>query len=99
MTSAEFDQTGEVIFLIDTKWFFLKDQFITDMISNAKHILKTYKAPEHVLKFPWDKTYFPKKIIIINNTMPNLAISFAIRELLMELNYVTFFTMTRKIFI
>jgi uncharacterized protein (TIGR04141 family) len=59
--SAEFNKPGESIFLIDTKWFYLKDQFITDMITNAQHIFKTYKAPDYVLKFPWDKGLLPKE--------------------------------------
>lgn len=52
--SAEFDYNGKAIFLIDAKWFYLKDQFITDMITNAQHIFKTYRASNRILKFPWD---------------------------------------------
>lgn len=59
--SAEFNQHGASVFLIDTKWFYLKDQFIQDMISNAQHIFKTYKAPDHILKFAWDRDIMPRE--------------------------------------
>ncbi|WP_439697418.1 DUF6119 family protein [Mucilaginibacter sp. AW1-7] len=52
---AEFSYKNSPVFLIDTKWYFLKDQFITDLITNAQHIFRTYRAKPEILKFPWDK--------------------------------------------
>lgn len=52
---AEFTFRNYPVFLIDTRWYFLKEQFITDLITNAQHIFKSYPAPADILKFAWDK--------------------------------------------
>jgi len=52
---AEFTFRNMPVFLIDTRWYFLKEQFITDMIINAQHIFRAYRAKPEILKFPWDK--------------------------------------------
>jgi len=59
--SAEFTYNNEPVFLIDTKWFYLKEQFITDMIVNSQHIFRTYRAKPGILKFPWDKDVLAKE--------------------------------------
>ena len=52
---AEFTFNANPVFLIDTKWYILKEQFITDLITNAQHVFRTYRAKSEILKFPWDK--------------------------------------------
>lgn len=59
--SAEFNTAQGPVFLIDTKWFYLKEQFITDMTTNALHILKTYRAKPNILKYSWDKSMVLKE--------------------------------------
>ncbi|QEM12596.1 DUF6119 family protein [Mucilaginibacter rubeus] len=59
--SAEFSMDGKAIFLIDTKWYILKDQFIKDMVANATHILKTYAAPATIFKYSWDRNTTPRE--------------------------------------
>lgn len=53
--STEFPVQGKPVFLIDTKWYILRDSFINDLKVNTKHILKTYPAPANLLFQPWDK--------------------------------------------
>ncbi|MDN3550507.1 DUF6119 family protein [Mucilaginibacter aquaedulcis] len=52
---AELSYKNSPVFLIDTKWYFLKEQFITDLITNAQHIFRTYRARPEILKFPWNR--------------------------------------------
>lgn len=59
--SAEFQIAGQPYFLVDTKWYNLKDSFIQDLKVNTKHILKTYKASNKILPIDWDKTSYPKE--------------------------------------
>jgi len=54
--SAEFNIHGQAIFLLDNKWYQLKDLFLKELRINTQHILKTYKAPAGLLPFKWDKT-------------------------------------------
>ncbi len=54
--TTEFSINQRPIFLVDTKWYQLRDSFVQDLIINSKHILKTYKAPPKVLHEPWDKS-------------------------------------------
>lgn len=53
--STEFPVQGKPVFLIDAKWFILRDSFINDLKINTHHILKTYPAPLNLLSFPWNK--------------------------------------------
>lgn len=52
---AEFSFNDTPVFLIDTKWYYLKEQFINDLVTNAQHIFRTYRAKPDILKFSWDK--------------------------------------------
>lgn len=54
--SAEITYQNRPIFLIDTKWYELKELFIKDMTSQAQRILKAFPLPAHILHIPWDKT-------------------------------------------
>ncbi|MBI9056810.1 MAG: TIGR04141 family sporadically distributed protein [Labilibaculum sp.] len=54
--STEFQLDGTPYFLIDTKWYSLRDSFVKDLIISVKHVLKTYKAPEYILEKPWNKS-------------------------------------------
>ncbi|MBC8883143.1 hypothetical protein H9X57_06260 [Flavobacterium piscinae] len=53
--STEFPVQGRPVFLVDTKWYILRDSFIQDLKVNTSHILKTYPAPLNLLPIPWDK--------------------------------------------
>lgn len=53
--SAEFNIQNHSIFLIDGKWYRLKELFIDDLKSSTKNILKSRKAQNHILHIPWDK--------------------------------------------
>lgn len=54
--STEFLIEEKPIFLIDTKWYHLRDSFINDLKVNTVHVLNTYKAPDNILAKVWDKT-------------------------------------------
>lgn len=59
--STEFYINKTPIFLIDTKWYELKDSFIKDLKVNTKHILDTYKANPKIIYIPWDKKIIPRE--------------------------------------
>lgn len=54
--STEFNYKGKPVFLVDTKWFRLRDTFVEDLKINTAHVLNSYPAPEEILDIPWDKT-------------------------------------------
>ncbi|WP_456461787.1 DUF6119 family protein [Reichenbachiella sp.] len=53
--TSEFSIKGQPYFLVDTKWYKLRDSFIDDLKVNTHHILKTYQAPRNILTECWDK--------------------------------------------
>lgn len=53
--STEFAVNGTPTFLVDTKWYQLKDSFVNDLKTSTEHILKTYKDQSNILHEPWDK--------------------------------------------
>lgn len=59
--STEFSVNGTPTFLVDTKWYQLKDSFVTDLKTSSAHILKTYSAQSHILHEPWDKNIIPRE--------------------------------------
>jgi uncharacterized protein (TIGR04141 family) len=59
--SAEITYQNHPIFLIDTKWYQLKELFVKDMTSQAQRILKAFPLPAHILHVPWDKTLISKE--------------------------------------
>ncbi len=54
--STEFKFDRKPVFLVDTKWFHLRDSFVEDLKINTVHVLNSYPAPEDILNIPWDKT-------------------------------------------
>lgn len=54
--STEFKYDGKPVFLVDTKWFHLRDSFVEDLKINTAHVLHSYPAPNEILNIPWDKT-------------------------------------------
>jgi hypothetical protein len=54
--SAEFSHENKPYFLMDTKWYILRDSFVKDMYDKTLHILTNNRAPESVLSLPWDKS-------------------------------------------
>ena len=59
--SAELTVDGESMFLIDTKWYRLKDVFIKDLKDTAERIFKTFKSPHGILSLPWNKALIRKE--------------------------------------
>lgn len=53
--STEFPINNKPIFLVDTKWYHLRDTFVKDLKTNTEHILKTYNASNTILPLKWDK--------------------------------------------
>lgn len=74
--STEFPVQGKPIFLIDTKWYILRDTFIQDLKANTKHILKTYPAPQNLLPIIWDKKILKteKKYNLEYKKIPNCIV-------------------------
>lgn len=54
--TTEIQYKGKPFFLIDTKWYSLRDSFVNDLKTSTVHVLKTYKAPESILVNLWDKS-------------------------------------------
>ncbi len=54
--STEFNYNGKPVFLVDTKWFHLRDSFVEDLKINTAHVLNSYPAPSEILDVAWDKT-------------------------------------------
>ena len=54
--TTEFPIRSQPIFLVDTKWYKLRDSFVIDLKANTERILKTYNAPSHILTETWDKS-------------------------------------------
>lgn len=54
--TTEIQYKGKPYFLIDTKWYSLRDSFVKDLKTNTIHVLKTYKAPESIFLNLWDKS-------------------------------------------
>lgn len=59
--SAELKYENKPVFLIDTKWYHLKEVFISDLKTQTERVLRTYKAPKTVLKLPWDKNLLKRE--------------------------------------
>ena len=53
--NTEFTLSGKSYFLVDAKWYNLRNSFLEDLKASAKHILRTYKAPSNILYIPWNK--------------------------------------------
>ncbi len=53
--STEFMVEGKPTFLIDTKWYHLRDSFIKDLKISTQHVLTSYAAPLSILPLKWDK--------------------------------------------
>ncbi len=74
--STEFHIQKTPIFLIDTKWYQLKDSFVNDLKINTQHILNTYKASPNILHLPWDKNLLRKEgeYNLLYNLTPNYIV-------------------------
>jgi uncharacterized protein (TIGR04141 family) len=53
--STEFTHNNRSVFLVDTKWYHLRDSFIKDLKITTLQILSTYRAPSFILYEPWNK--------------------------------------------
>ena len=53
--TTEFKYNNKPVFLVDTKWFYLRDSFVNDLKINTMHVLNSYPAPAEILDIPWDK--------------------------------------------
>jgi len=52
--NAEFNYKSTPIFLIDTKWYRLKDAFVKSLEHQTATIFKTTKLPSEILEHPWN---------------------------------------------
>ncbi|WP_312822112.1 TIGR04141 family sporadically distributed protein [Epilithonimonas sp.] len=52
--NSEFKIENQSIFLIDNKWYFLRNSFIDDLKVQTKHILSTYKLQNNFLNQNWE---------------------------------------------
>jgi uncharacterized protein (TIGR04141 family) len=53
--NAEFNISREPVFLIDTKWYKLKDAFCKSLASQTSAVLKSTKLQNGILNIPWQK--------------------------------------------
>ena len=53
--TSEFMISNQPYFLVDTKWYLLRDSFVEDLKINSTQVLNAYNAPDHILKFAWDR--------------------------------------------
>ena len=74
--STEFPVQGKPVFLIDSKWYILRDSFINDLKVNTNHILKTYPAPQNLLPLTWNKLIVntEKKYNLEYKKLPNYIV-------------------------
>ncbi|WP_305952306.1 DUF6119 family protein [Emticicia oligotrophica] len=56
--TSEFNPRGSStsIFLVDTKWYILKQSFIDDLKFECVRAIKNHKLPSHIFYLPWDKS-------------------------------------------
>lgn len=54
--TAEIKANNHTYFLVDTKWYSLKDSFVNDVKETTKRLFESYKLPPHILKHSWDKS-------------------------------------------
>jgi hypothetical protein len=74
--NTELQILNQPTFLIDTKWYNLRDSFITDLKVTTVHILKTYNAPKSILFKKWNKTCIPteKEYNLLYNDVNNYIV-------------------------
>lgn len=59
--TCEFSFNNKPIFLVDNKWYRLKNSFITDLEFECVQTLKANKLPKNILYHSWDKAIHPKE--------------------------------------
>lgn len=59
--TTELNFRDKPYFLVDTKWYNLRNSFVQDLRTSSIHVLKTYKAPPEILTVPWDKQNISKE--------------------------------------
>lgn len=53
--TSEFSVNGNSIFLVDTKWYILRQSFIEDLKFECVRSIKNHKLPNHIFTLPWNK--------------------------------------------
>lgn len=53
--TSEFSVNGRSIFLVDTKWYILRQSFIDDLKFECVRSIKNHKLPNHIFTLPWNK--------------------------------------------
>ncbi|GGH18492.1 DUF6119 family protein [Mucilaginibacter phyllosphaerae] len=51
--NAEFSVGSDAVFLVDSKWYRLKQSFIESLIAQTERILRNTKLTHSILHFPW----------------------------------------------
>ncbi|BDS10937.1 DUF6119 family protein [Aureispira anguillae] len=59
--TSEFLFENRPIFLVDNKWYELKNSFVSDLEFECTETIKAYKLPSHILPLPWDKAVTKKE--------------------------------------
>jgi len=68
--NTEINASGDSVFLIDTKWYRVKDAFVNTLISQTEAIFKNFKLPAGILYEPW--TLQPGTKLLIEEGIYNL---------------------------
>jgi len=53
--TTEIRANNRSYFLVDTKWYSLRDSFVDDLKNTTKRLFESYKLPSHILRYNWDK--------------------------------------------
>lgn len=74
--STEFTHKNKSVFLVDTKWYHLRNSFLEDLKINTQHILKSYPASQNILHLPWNKniTRTEGEYNLMYNELPNYIV-------------------------
>jgi len=59
--TCEFNVEGRSIFLVDTKWYILKQSFIDDLKFECVRAIKNHKLPNDIFTLPWKKSIIRKE--------------------------------------
>ncbi|MGF1923765.1 MAG: DUF6119 family protein, partial [Bacteroidia bacterium] len=54
--NAEFNLAGTPYFLVDKKWYRLRETFIQELSEDTIHIFNANKLPEQLIDIPWNKS-------------------------------------------
>lgn len=59
--TCEFSVDGRSVFLVDTKWYILRQSFIDDLKFECVRAIKNHKLPSDIFTLPWNKSVIRKE--------------------------------------